>query len=182
MVLFDCDFLSFLFRDNPGVICDPGTRKPVERVKEKIEHLIRTLGAKREKIVVPTPALSEILCLAGKDAHEVLAALTNTYGFELAAFDVMAAVEAAIATGNALAKRDKKGGAKSTWAKVKFDRQIIAIAKVRGVSVIYSNDEDIRKSAKREGMTVLSVWNLPEPPPEQGFLPHIEGQPASSEA
>ena len=76
-----------------------------------------------------------------------------------------------------MARRDKKGGSKGTWAKVKFDRQIIAIAKVREVSVIYSNDDDIRSFARKEGMKVISVWDLPDPPPEQGLLPHTENQP-----
>ena len=177
MVLFDSAFLYFLFHDNPGDVLDPRTGKPVERTKEKVEHLIADLGARREKIVIPTPALSEVLCLSGNDAHKVLAALTGAYGFELAAFDVMAAVEAAIATASAVARRDKKGGSKGTWAKVKFDRQIIAIAKVREVSVIYSNDDDIRSFARKEGMRVISVWDLPDPPPKQALLPHTENQP-----
>jgi predicted nucleic acid-binding protein len=182
MVLFDSDFLCFLLLDDPGVIAHPRTRKPVERAKEKIEHLISSLAARREKVILPTPALSEILCLAADHAHEVLAALTGTYRFQLAAFDVMAAVEAAMATAKAIAKRDKKGGSKSTWAKVKFDRQIVAIAKTRGVAEIYSNDEDIRRFAKKEGMKVISVWDLPDPPPEQGLLPHIDDQPESPDA
>jgi len=181
MVLFDCDSLCFLFCDNPGKIIDPSTRKSVERPKEKIEYLIKVLASKREKIVLPTPALNEILCLAGNDAHEVLAALTNTYGFELAAFDVRAAVEAAIITRNALAKGNKTRGSKSTWAKLKFDRQIIAIAKSRGVSVIYANDADIHRFAKKEELEVISVRDLPDPPLEQSYLDLREGESETSE-
>ena len=174
MVLFDCDFLCFLCHDNPGVVLSPTTRKPVEKAPEKIKNLLNHLEAKRKKIIIPTPALSEFLCITANNAHEILDVLTNTYGFELAAFDTMAAVEAAIATSSAVAKGAKKGGSKSTWAKVKFDRQIIAIAKTRGVSTIYSNDDDVRRYAKKDGMEVIPLWSLPEPPPDQPLLPNLE--------
>ena len=54
--------------------------------------------------------------------------------------------------------------------KVKFDRQIIAICKVRGVDTIFSNDEDVRKFAEREDMIAKAIWDLPDPPPEQAGL------------
>lgn len=93
-----------------------------------------------------------------------------TYNFEIAAFDEVAAVEAAIYTAAAKKRGNKRGDAGGTWAKVKFDRQIIAIAKVRGVDKIYSNDEDIVKFAKIEKIEVLAVWDLPDPPPAQEDL------------
>ena len=97
----------------------------------------------------------------------MLAELTISYGFEIAAFDEMAAVEAAIATARARQSGDKKGGADIPWHQVKFDRQIVAIAKVRGVGVLYSNDEHVRKLAEQEDMKVVRAWELPDPPPEQ---------------
>jgi predicted nucleic acid-binding protein len=167
MVAFDSDFLTFLVHRNAGPPLDPRTRQPVTGMKEKIEHLIATLDKAREKILIPTPVLSEILSLCGDRANEVLAELTTHYGFEIAAFDEMAAVEAAIATAKAKQSGNKKGGEDIPWHQVKFDRQIIAIAKVRGVSVVYSDDEHVRKLAEQEGMKVIRAWELPDPPPEQ---------------
>jgi hypothetical protein len=37
---------------------------------------------------------------------------------------------------------DKRVGSDATWAKVKFDRQIVAIAQVRRATAIYSDDAD----------------------------------------
>jgi hypothetical protein len=42
----------------------------------------------------------------------------------------------------------------ATWAKVKFDRQIVAIAKVEKASMVYSDDEDVRKLAAAEGIPI----------------------------
>lgn len=107
------------------------------------------------------------MALGMDKASDYLAEITSSYGFEIAAFDTVAAVEAAIMTADAKRSGGKKAGSGSTWAKIKFDRQIIAIAKVRGVTTIYSNDEDIRKFGERENMKVIGVWDLPEPPPTQ---------------
>lgn len=58
---------------------------------------------------------------------------------------------------------DKKSGSEQPWQKVKFDRQIIAIARVVGASKIYSDDENLAKFAKRIGIEVISIWDLPIP-------------------
>jgi len=52
----------------------------------------------------------------------------------------------------------------ASWAKVKFDRQIVAIAKVTGASIIYSDDEDVAKLAQPVGIEVIALNALPEPP------------------
>jgi len=167
MALFDADFLGILLHPNPRAPLDPTTKKPIPRLKERLEHLVSTLEKVREKILIPTPALSEVLAIAADKASDYLAELTNNTCFEVAPFDQVAAVEAAVAAYEAKQRGGKKAGSTSTWAKIKFDRQIIAIAKVRGVNAIYSNDEDIRKAAARENIKVVSVWDLPDPPPKQ---------------
>ncbi len=167
MIALDADFMFFLLHPNPGSVIEPKTKKPVPHAKEKVEWLISSLEKAREKILIPTPALSEVLTLAMDKASDYLSELTNTYGFELASFDAMAAVEAAVATADAKKRGNKRGGSSGTWAKIKFDRQIVAIAKVRGVTAIYSNDEDIRRWGEKENIKVVSVWDLPDPPPKQ---------------
>jgi predicted nucleic acid-binding protein len=170
MVVLDADFLILLLHPNPPVPVHPKTKQPVPRLKERVEHLIATLEKAREKILIPTPALSEVLVLATDRASDYLAEITSNYGFEMVPFDTMAAVEAAIATSNAKKLGGKKGGSISAWSKIKFDRQIIAIAKVRGVDTIYSNDDDIRKFGASENIKVTPVWDLPNPPAKQADM------------
>ena len=52
----------------------------------------------------------------------------------------------------------------ASWAKVKYDRQIVAIAAVARAEHIYSDDSDVRRLAKRAGIAVSGVADLPLPP------------------
>ena len=58
MVVLDASILLFFLDEN--------TPSSVPRAKERVEHLIETLSEANEKIVIPTPALSE--CLVGADS------------------------------------------------------------------------------------------------------------------
>jgi hypothetical protein len=94
---------------------------------------MQTLQQKKEKIIIPTPSLSEVLVVAGAAGPAYLTQLSDSARFKICPFDEKASVEAAIAIRNALSslsKGAKKSGT-STWAKVKFDRQIVAISKGR---------------------------------------------------
>jgi hypothetical protein len=57
----------------------------------------------------------------------------------------------------ALGTGDKRGGASGDWQKVKVDRHIVAIAKVNGVRVIYSNDGDVATLGKSAGIQVVGM-------------------------
>ena len=61
---------------------------------------------------------------------------------------------------------------KTPWAKVKYDRQIIAIARVAQASAIYSDDKGIQALAKAADIQVIGLADLPLPPETaQGELP-----------
>jgi hypothetical protein len=137
MVVFDADFLILLLQPDQQ-LTNPTTKEPLTRVPDRFNELLKSLQKRREKIIVPTPALSEVLVLVSDRANDYLMEIINTYGFEIASFDTRAAIEAAIAAAAAKQRGDKKGGSKETWAKIKFDRQIVAIAKVKGATAIYS--------------------------------------------
>lgn len=47
---------------------------------------------------------------------------------------------------------------------MKYDRQIVAIARVLQAPVIYSDDQGIRAIAKEAGITVVGIADLPLPP------------------
>ena len=58
---------------------------------------------------------------------------------------------------------DKKEGSLN-WSKVKFDRQIVAIARVEGAELIYSNDNDIKRLGASDGIEVIMLDALELPP------------------
>jgi hypothetical protein len=67
-------------------------------------------------------------------------------------------------TGSALKAGDRRSGSTESMAKVKFDRQIVAIAKVNHAHAIFSDDENIRKFAIANGVNPIAIWELPLPP------------------
>ena len=68
-------------------------------------------------------------------------------------------------TGAALATGRKRGSTSNApWQKVKFDRQIIAIAKSHGARTIYTTDEDVRRVAVDNKLEALGIGDLKMPP------------------
>lgn len=162
IVLFDATFLILFL--------DPRIKGAVGG-NPKVDHLVSTLDKSRSRIVVPTPALSELLVGARDAAPAYLDIINRSRFFRIEPFGTKAAVEAADMMRRAIAEGDKRAGAvDATWAKVKFDRQIVAIAKVTGCSTIYSDDDDVRRLAEQISMEVVSLAQLPDPP----VLPQLE--------
>lgn len=154
-VAFDSSFLIPLFDARYG---EKGVLDP------RLSHLLATLEKDRTTIIIPAPALSELMIGAGDAAPRYLNIISTSARFRVAPFAERAAVEAAAAHREAIKAGDKKEGAPS-WAKVKYDRQIVSIAIVEGASTIYSNDDDIRRIGVSSSLEVVRLDDLPEPPP-----------------
>jgi hypothetical protein len=166
MVVIDATTLMLLLR--PGIPIPNGPNGlPIDRPKERIEFLVQQLDKAGTNIIIPTPALSEALVRAGVvGSQELVEKLQKFRVFRIEPFDLRASIEVAAMSRDALGGGNKRGKAdpKSTWAKIKFDRQIVAIAKVHAVTTIYSDDGDIRTLGERAKIKVVSVADLPLPP------------------
>ena len=77
-----------------------------------------------------------------------------------AAFELAEIMRADLAERGRTKPRDEA----ETWAKLKFDRQIVAIAKVCGATKIYSHDRGLETVAARVGICVIQLQDLPLPP------------------
>ena len=166
MVVFDTSVLLLLLDPNAKPPRDPETGKPLERAAARIEHLVDGFAKAGERIVVPTPVLSELLVLAGDAAPKYVQRLNGTSAFRIAPFDQRAAIEAAVAHRDALQRggiRIDTANPDTTRAKIKFDRQIVAIAKVEGARIIYADDDDIVTYAARAGLDVCRTTELDVP-------------------
>lgn len=126
----------------------------------KIEHLLQMAEKRRETIVVPAPALCELLAGSGKAKEKILEALSGKKSIVIRSFDQMAALECAIMMSEAKAV-PKKSSPKS---KIKFDWQIVAIAVTSRATEIYSFDDDIRRCAKIRGLKYINPDSLDLPP------------------
>ena len=170
MVVFDASILLFVFDEN--------VKSSVPRAKERVEYLIDSLSKTGEKIVIPTPALSECLVYAGPAGPAYLDIIGRQSCFRIASFDERAAVEAAIRTYDARRRGQRTGGnPDATKTKIKFDRQIVAIAAVEGAAAVYSDDGDVIGYAREAGMEGYQLADLPLPPEDpQKALPFDESR------
>lgn len=59
----------------------------------------------------------------------------------------------------------------ATKTKIKFDRQIVAIAKAEGAHTVYSDDDDVHNYAARADLNAFRTSDLELPPedPQQSF-------------
>jgi predicted nucleic acid-binding protein len=121
------------------------------RRSEPVSNLIRTLSSENTKIVIPTPALAEVLTRRPDAAQDWTHDINRYACFQVRPFDDKASFELAqMSGGNAPGLRDI----------LRFDRQIVAIAKVYGVSVLYSDDERVVTFAEECGIPAKRLKDL----------------------
>ena len=174
VIVFDTSFLSLLLVENHSPMTNQDTGDTVEDVGQRVQQLIINLQNSKTKILIPTPVLAEILTEFADKSGEIIQVMEKTYQFQFAPFDKLAAIELGYFFHQAINEGDKKSGSKDTWQKVKFDNQIVAIAKTNGAKTIYTNDKGIRISAQKHNIEVITVWDLDPPPPEQGMIDYPE--------
>jgi len=168
MIALDAGVLSLLIYAKSGVPNDFKTGAPIEHAKERVDALVRSLEDEAESIVIPAPALSEALVVVAPDCQKHVDQLESQSCFKIRAFATRAAIEVALRVKSNLETGDKKEGFRD-WDKVKYDHQIVAIAKVEGVTTIYSMDKHIHQHGKLWGIPVLNVSDIPIPK-TQGLL------------
>lgn len=160
-VAFDASFLVFLFNRKAGA--------SAEHAADRVDGLIEELSNKKAKIIIPTPALTETLMAGKHSAQTYIEKLKRYAAFQVRAFDERAAIELA-AQHNATKKSNKNRAKQTAWNKIKFDRQIVAIAKVQGASAVYSDDDQVRRFARECGMEGYGLSEV-RVPVKQSKLP-----------
>jgi hypothetical protein len=91
---FDATALTYLFV--PNAPCG------IDRPRDRIDFRISDLHGKGARIIVPTPALSELLVKTGHSSREIINLVSKTSRLVDAPFDVKAAIEAALITRQAI--------------------------------------------------------------------------------
>ena len=169
--LFDTGFLHVLFDPKARVPHDKVTGQPiVDRVQERIDHLVQTMSQRHDKIVIPAPVLAEFLLLGADRRNEYLTIIRRKAVFEIAGFDDPEAVELVEYTLRLSPTKKMKARSPETWAKLNYDRQILAIALTRRVEALYTMDNAVHKLAKQLGIKPCGLMDLPVPPPVQMHL------------
>ena len=120
MAAFDATILLVFLEPDARAPIDPATSEPLTDAKARIDHLIETLEKRRETIVIPTPALSEVLVHAGEAGSRYLEILNTTRCFRVEPFDQRAAVELAAMTRDAILAGDLRAGTDATPGQVEI--------------------------------------------------------------
>jgi predicted nucleic acid-binding protein len=162
-VAFDAATTTLLLWEKADAPLDPSTGKPVERAKERVDQLVRKLHQSKTRIIIPTPALAEILVQSGAAGLRYVQRLEKAAAFDIRPFDTLAAIELAEMTRQAIATGDKRLGESAPYQKIKTDRQIVAIARVAGARVLYSDDGPLARFATQVGLHVVKLHHLPIP-------------------
>jgi len=162
MIIFDATYLVVLLNPNAAPAKDR-SGLAVSLFKERVEYLTADLNASGEQIGIPAPAMAEVLVRAGNNKAQFVSILSDRWRFQILSFDARAAIEAS----DLISLIRPKSQSPVTHAKVKFDIQIVSIAKAESASIIYSDDEDIERYAKRWSIPVKRICDLPLPPPRE---------------
>jgi predicted nucleic acid-binding protein len=161
-VAFDNTMLSILLNPDGKPVYHPGTDTPIELAKERAESVVAQIEKSRRKIILPAPALAELLTAIGPDAQQYLNIVGRSRVFEIGNFDARGAAELALLNRGVFAPADEKDKF-DTHQKRKVDRQIIAICKVYGVSELYTDDKGMAARARLCGITPISLSEVPIP-------------------
>lgn len=172
-VIFDASILIPFFDPNADVAPDPETNEQVDRVQERLRYLVQSLDKDGETIVIPTPALSEVLVGFSGASDAPIRILTSEKAFRVADFDIKAAIEAARMQSDRTEVGRLQKATERNRHQMKFDLQIVAIAKAEDVHTIYSDDKGMPRIAG-ENIQVTPLARLPLPPePPQKDLPGV---------
>lgn len=117
------------------------------------------------------------MLLASDRYRDYLAIIRRRAVFEIARYDDPESIELVehwLKFGDG---KKLKVGTHETWAKLRYDRQIAAIAVTRRVECIYSTEADLEKYADELGIKYRNLSHLALPPSEQQELHRQEVQP-----
>jgi predicted nucleic acid-binding protein len=118
--------------------------------------LIDETQKSRGRIVIPAPALSEFAVRARKEEIQFL---LEEKIFQIAPFDTRAALEC-----GAIYKTWLTGQSKNERkSKIKFELQILSIAKVNNATLLITNDHQLRTMSARYGILVKNVEDIALP-------------------
>ncbi|WP_407245039.1 type II toxin-antitoxin system VapC family toxin, partial [Klebsiella pneumoniae] len=136
---------------------------PMRRVEALIDMVESSGGA----VIIPTPVLAEYLVGIDKKDHQThLNLIQRQSCFEIASFDEISAIECAQMPSIKELKLMMKS---DTASKVKFDRQIISIAKALNVDEVWTHDKGVFNRCKEMGIVVKSLADI-DPAPVQVLI------------
>lgn len=129
-------------------------------IRQKLVLLIQDISNRKEPVGIPAPAWAEYLVKAETATPEIMKNILGRRAIKILPFGMAEALETA-EIGKRLAKPTED------WQHVKYDRQILAIAKTQNARVVYSSDKTIIKEGALLDIPVCELKDLPLPPQQE---------------
>lgn len=171
-VVFDSTFLLLLIDEVAAPPKPPQSSLKPADARDRIRYALEVLDKAGAVAIIPTPVLAELLAGGESEISAILRVLQNAGRFRIAPFDQRAAIECGLMIRQALRSARASDRARGPKATIKFDSQIISIAKTEEAKTIYSDDVELQKRSRAFGIETLGVWDLPARPVDpQGRLP-----------
>lgn len=165
-IVIDTNILIQMMMDADKPLYNLVTGQILDRTAARAAALLDALDKKGGSIIIPAPVLSEFMVgIKPEDRASYLAVISRRAVFEIRPFDARAALECAVMISPAEMRQATTPEA--TKAKLRFDRQILAIALAVGAAEIWTHDRGIRDKALELGMMRVASLADIEPIPEQ---------------
>lgn len=175
IVALDATALILLLDDQANGPLDASTNRPVQNTTGRMTYLASQVSKARGRLVIPAPAFAEaIVKIEPSAVQQHLTIIERSRFIRIAEFNKLAALELAAMQRSLIDTfpRRLRKSETSTRSKVKFDQQIVSIAKVERADVLVSDDDGLVAFAKHFRLKTLGIKDLDEPPSDaQGTLP-----------
>jgi predicted nucleic acid-binding protein len=154
------------------------SKKSKEGGKARIHFLIDETKKSRGRLVIPAPAFSEFSVYA---KPEEIRLLLEERIFRIAPFDTRAALECGAIFKAWLAGQPKKSleskDKDPSKPKIKFDLQIISIAKITDTTLLITNDRQLKTLAAQYGIHARPVEDIALPDTERQIAFAFDAKP-----
>lgn len=157
-VVFDSAFLVAAVETE---VLPPGAPNGI-----KFRHLLRELERQKTRILIPTPVLAEVLVKRTSERARLIQMVQRSSRLIIGEFGAAAAAVSAELMSRKWPKPKERD---EQWSRhrLKFDLQILAIAQVNNAATVYTNDTDLAKHCRSEGLAAVSFGELPMPAESQ---------------
>lgn len=159
-ICIDSNCFAKLIDHATGELFD-SKNQPITFSKQRLEHFI---SSNRPQIIVPAPVYSELLMISTVESKFLDEYLASNAEFIAAPYDVRAASVHAQIEKPLVQRGDKRGGRDENMNRLKFDRQILSIAKKYSVDLVITSDNGVVKDAMRYGIQTKCISTMDLPP------------------
>lgn len=159
-ICIDSNYFAVLIDQATGDIRDRNNNV-IEFARERLLHFIKENTA---EIILPSPVYSELLLISSVTADLLDKYLGNNGRFITCPYDVRSARILAEVEKPELTKGNKRSDRTETMARLKFDRQILSIAKRNNTEVIITSDKGFIKDACRYDLKTMCATEMELPP------------------